>query len=71
MLENGFIQDWIFNSHKIPTHPLLKKKKENMSMLAVAKTFCSKFGYNNITHNSSSIPDLHTAFKAAKREENE
>lgn len=27
LLEKGFIKDWVFNSHKISNHPILKKKK--------------------------------------------
>jgi hypothetical protein len=27
LLDKGFVRDWVFNSHKIPNHPILKKRK--------------------------------------------
>ena len=41
--KNGSPRDWIFNSGKLPTHPILKKKKENNSPLIILKQLCSKF----------------------------
>lgn len=55
MLEKGFIRDWVFNSHKIPNHPILKKKKENITPLAVVRTFCIKFGYGPVIQGASNI----------------
>ena len=55
MLEKGFIKDWVFNSHKVPNHPILKKKRENASPLTVVKAFCTKMGYGSVIQGASTI----------------
>lgn len=55
LLEKGFIKDWVFNSHKIANHPILKKKRQNMSPLAVVKTFAHILGYGKNIHGMTDI----------------
>ncbi len=40
--KNGAPRDWIFNSNKLPSHPILKKRKENLLPFAIIRNFCSK-----------------------------
>ena len=40
--KNGAPRDWVFNSGKLPAHPILKKRKENNTPLIVLKQLCSK-----------------------------
>jgi hypothetical protein len=38
----GSPKEWIFNSGKVPGHPILKKRKENLIPLLILKVLCSK-----------------------------
>jgi hypothetical protein len=40
--KNGAPRDWIFNSNKLPSHPILKKRKENLLPFTIIRNFCSK-----------------------------
>lgn len=55
LLEKGFIKDWVFNSHKISNHPILKKRKENLSTFAVVRAFCIKNGYGQVIAGCTNI----------------
>ena len=40
--KNGAPKEWIFNSGKLPHHPILKKKRENLIPLLIIKSICAK-----------------------------
>lgn len=69
LLEKGYIKDWVFNSHKIATHPILKKKKENLIPYAVVKSFCYKFGYGAQIQGCSNIKEIKEAVQGAMKDQ--
>jgi hypothetical protein len=38
----GVPKEWLFNSSKLPKHPILKKKRENLYPLSIVKSFAGK-----------------------------
>lgn len=38
----GDPKEWIFNSGKLPHHPILKKRKQNLIPLLILKSLCGK-----------------------------
>jgi len=40
--KNGAPREWLFNSHKLPSHPILKKRKENLLPFTIIRSFCAK-----------------------------
>lgn len=69
LLEKGFIKEWVFNSKKEHNHPILKKKRENTSPLAVVKAFCTKMGYGPIIKTASNIREIRDIVKKALHEQ--
>lgn len=41
--KNGAPRDWIFNSNKLPHHPILKKRKENLLPFIIIRSLCAKY----------------------------
>lgn len=56
--KNGAPRDWIFNSNKLPSHPILKKRKENLLPFAIIRNFCSKLVPMTQLSGIKTIPEL-------------
>jgi hypothetical protein len=60
----GAPRDWIFNSGKLPHHPILKKRRENLLPLNITKNICSKFVPFAILAQIKSIAELKDVVKS-------
>ena len=58
-IDKGFIREWLFNSTKDHSHPILKKHHENLSTMNVIKHFCAKLGYGKLAEPCKTIYELH------------
>ena len=61
--KHGSPKEWIFNSGKLPSHPILKKRKENLTPLAIIKNLCGKYVHPNLITSYTNIYDLKEGMK--------
>ncbi len=53
----------------MPNHPILKKKKENLSTFSVVKTFCIRNGYAQAIQGCNNIRDVRDRIKEVIKEQ--